>query len=237
MKTAIVAAALLCFAAFGASADALYPAALTFEPGYASGPYFGFPWWNAPKHGDPITIVGRVASVGAPFDGLLPAGVYELTYVFEGFSCAGTDMWDDMVCPRGGIGGTFQNGTLSIHLDTTPDADFTNAATFRDGDLVLFALSSQMHVTDDDPLGGCASSFPNAPDVVADLTFAGGTWFSRVSSHGIGLTGLSQGELDNNVSAGLQALGYIFRVDGTVDIFGPVAIQPTTWGAVKALYR
>ena len=107
MKTAIVAAALLCFAAFGgATADALYPAALTFESGYASGPFLGFPWWTAPDYGDPLTLVGRVAGVGAPLSDLLPAGTYELTYVYEGATCFEWGMWDNIPC-SGGMYGAF----------------------------------------------------------------------------------------------------------------------------------
>jgi hypothetical protein len=82
-----------------------------------------------------------------------------------------------------------------------------------------------------------SSSATGTPDVNAYFTFVGETWFARVSSHGVGLTGKSEGELDKSVPAELQAPGYIFRMDGTVDIFGPVAVTPTTWGRVKALYR
>jgi len=237
MKTAIVAAALLCLTVFGSSADTLYPAALTFEPGYANGPPAGFPWSEPPNYGDPITIVGRVSAVAPPLQDLLPAGAFELTYVLEGFSCTEWGMWDDIPC-TGGLYGLFQNGTLACYLDATPDADFVNPATFRDGDLVLLAACSHLPVTDDDPYENCPM-VPDRPDVRGWLTFVGGAWFSHVSDQGTGFTGMMYGELGRTVPMPilLQALGYIFQIDGTVDVNAPVAVTPATWGRVKALYR
>jgi len=232
MKTLAVAfLALLCAAI--ASSEVLYPNALTFEPGYASGPPPGFPLEDAnPNYGDPLTIVGRVAGVGPPFEGLLPAG-HELTYVFEGASCTQWGVWDDFQCLVGGIYGTFQNGTLAFYLDSSPDADFASPQTFRDGELVLLAQLSSILVLNNDP-----TSCPlPAPDVYASFVFVGGSWFSGVSHQGVVLSAGSEGELDGDVPPDLQALGYTFRVDGSVDIDGPVATSPTTWGRVKALYR
>ncbi len=235
MKTLAVACCVLLFAV-GATGDVLYPAALTFEPGYASGPPAGFPVHDvAPHYGDPLTIVGRVAEVKQPFDDLLPADTYELTFVFEGTTCTQWGMWDDIPC-AGGIFGTFQGGTVAIYLDASPDADFANPQTFHDGDLVLLGSLSIVSVLDSDPYIACPPR-SDEPDVGAFFTFIGGTWFSRVSNDGVGFDAISEGELDDNVSAELRALGYTFRVDGTVDIYGPVATEPVTWGRVKALYR
>ena len=233
MKTAIVAAALLC-AAFDASADVLYPAALTFEPGYASDPPSAFPVVGLPAVGDPLTIVGRVSAASAPFADLLPSGPYELTYAVDGATCVGLGYWDGPCSD--GYDATFHNGVLTFYLDTTPDADFTNPATFRDGEVVLLAQVKPLVLMNDDPYEACPME-PDKPDLHAYLSFIGGTWFARVSHDGTGFVGLDLGEIDDNVPAGLQALGYTFRVDGTVDIFGPVPVMPTTWGRVKALYR
>lgn len=235
MRLVILAAALLGLAApVGVSAGLEYPAALTLEPGFASGPPQGFPWWAIPDLGDPLAIVGRVASVAAPFGGLVPPDA-ELTYDFEGASCTERGNWDDPGGCAGGVYGTFQNGTLAVYLDATPDADFANPATFRDGELVLVAQTSYVYVLDSD--NGSCPWLPNPPDVTAYFMFIGGTWFPRVSHDGAGFRGKSEGELDNNVPADLQSLGYIFRVDGRLDVYGPVAVEPTTWGRVKALYR
>ena len=234
MKTLAVACCVL-LAAAGASADVLYPAALTFEPGYASGPPQGFPFTSAhPDYGDPLTMVGRVAEVRDPFTNLLPPGA-ELTYVFEGSTCAEWGNWDSPPCD-GGIYGMFSSGTVSFYLDTTPDADFTNPSTFRNGEIVLVAETPVVVVLDADPQGVCPM-LPDEPDMTAYLTFVGGTWFSLVSNQGVGFNGKSEGELDGNVPAELRALGYTFRVDGSVDIYGPVAVTSATWGSIKALYR
>jgi hypothetical protein len=234
MKSILAAFLLLTTMPAGARADILYPAALTFEPGYASGPPQGFPWLALPENGSPFTLVGRVATVGAPFEDLLPVGSYEITYVFEGSSCTQAGLWDNIPC-SGGLFATYQGGTVAFYLDATPDADFTNPATFRDGEAVLLAQSSYLYVLDDDP-GACVQ-LPNQSDVNTFFTFTGGTWFSRVSDNGNGLEGASTGELDDNVPTPLAAQGYIFRVDGTVDVYGPVATEATTWGRVKAMYR
>ncbi len=234
MKPILAALFLAALLVPGVSADVLYPNALTFEPGFAAGPPQGFPYWLWPDYGDPLTIVGRVAAVSAPFDDLLPAGPYELTYVYEGAACTQFGNWDNIPC-SGGLFGTFEGGTVSFYLDTTPDAEFLAPDTFRDGELVLLAQSSYVYVADDDP-SGCPM-LPNPPDVVAYFAFIGGSWFDRVSHNGAGFDAGSRGELDYDVSPVLQALGYIFRVDGTVDIDGPVPVEMTTWGRVKALYR
>jgi hypothetical protein len=232
MKTLVVACfVFLCTT--GASGDVLYPAALTFEPGYAVGPLPGFPLSALPSLGT-LTLAGRVARVGRPFDDLLPSGAYELTYVFEGSALFGAGDWDGEC--SGGVFAVFEGGTVSIYLDPTPDADFGNLATFRDGDVVLLALSSHIWVRNNDPQAACPW-LPDEPDISAVMQFVEGLWFDRVSNHGEGFEASSHGELDGNVSQELKALGFVFRADGTVDINGPVPVTPATWGAVKALYR
>lgn len=217
------------------SAEVIYPDALVLEPGYASGPPLGFPGWARPEYGDPLVMVGLVSAVGAPLDGLLPAGAHELTYVFEGSAFYQYGMWDNIPC-SGGEFGAFQGGTVTFYLDATPDADFVNPASFRDGDAVLVAQSTYLFVADDDPQEACPQ-VPDVPDVVASFSFVGGAWFSRVSSNGFGWYGSSASELEFDVPAELAALGYIFRVEGAVDVSAPLAAESTTWGRLKALYR
>ncbi|HEU4365538.1 MAG TPA: hypothetical protein VFT13_08760 [Candidatus Krumholzibacteria bacterium] len=236
MKSIVAALIFLVAVSPDPSAEVLYPAAIVLEPGYASGPPAGFPWMGMyPDYGDPLVVVARVASVGEPFADLLPTGVYELTCVYEGSTCSAFGIWDNIPC-SGGVFGTFHNGTVAFYLDTAPDADFAFPSTFRDGEQVLIAQLFHVHVNDDDPWIACPQ-VPDVPDVTALFSFAGGTWFSRVSSDGVGMQGMSEGELDGDVPAPLPALGYIFRVDGTFDVYGPVAVETTTWGRVKALYR
>ena len=234
MRTILAALLLASLAALPASADILYPAALVFETGYAFGPPNGFPFWAEPDYGDPLIMQGRVAAVGAPFDALLPPGGYELTWVFQGSACTAW-FWGDAQPCSGGLGGFFEGGTLAIYLDTTPDADFLDPYTFRDGMQVLLATTEAIDATDDDPQEVCPM-LPDNSDVTTYLTFVGGTWFPVVSPQGQGLQGMCNGELEPGVPAALQAI-YIFPVDGTVDIYGPVSTRETTWGHVKALYR
>jgi len=235
MKPFLIAVLIVAAVAEDAFADTLYPAAIVLEPGYASGPPEGFPFFLPPDEGDPLVIYARVASCNAPFTDLLPAPPYEITCVFTGSTCTGWGMWDDLPC-AGGIFGWFEGGTLAFYLDTTPDADFTSPQTFLDGELVLLATTALISVLDAEPQQACPPR-ENDPDMVTYLSFLGGTWFPRVSDHGTGLAGNGAGELDDVVPAVLTALGYIFRVDGTFDVYGPVATKQTTWGAVKAMYR
>jgi hypothetical protein len=197
----------------------------------------GFPWGGyRPDYGDPFTIVGTVSAVAAPFTDLLPTGPYEMTLVYDGATCFEVGNWDGPC--SGGEYAAFQGGTLSFYLDTTPDADFASSSTFHDGELVLTAQMSVFYASDDDPNAGCPG-VPDQPDVFASLAFTGGTWFSRVQGRGVGLPGNFEGEINypGNVPAPLQALGYVLRVDGSVDVFAPVATELVTWGHVKSLYR
>lgn len=234
MKIVLLVAAITASASLASADELLFPSALTFEPGFAIGPNAGFPFFGEAEIGVPLTLVGKVAAVAEPFDDLIPPGVHELTYVYSGSTCVRTGIAEDLVCV-GSYFGDFENGTFALYLDVTPDADFSDIATFGDGDLVLIGQPCNTMVANFDPTG-CPQR-PEAPDVVAGFTFIGGSWFGRVSNNGIGFSGFSQGELDDNIPAELKALGYSLRVDGIVDIYAPLAVTPMTWGAVKALYR
>lgn len=227
-------ACLVLVCAAEASADVLYPAALTLNPGFAIGPEPPFPWMTYQALGDPLILAGTVATLGRPFDDRLPPGAHELTYVFEGLTCVEAGNFDGQC--SGGDYAEFQGGTLTIYLDTTPDADFTNLSTFRDGDFVLVAEMSLMHTAIDDPFEGCPW-LPDRPDVWSHFTFVGGLWFEDVSNEGHGFDATCGGELYFDVLPELEAIGYVCAADGIIDIDGPVAVTSVTWGAVKALYR
>lgn len=239
MKTAIAAAFLLLVVPGLAAADVLYDDAITFGPSYAFGPPAGFPWGVPPDQGAPLFIFGMVSHLGAPFTDLLPAGSYEITCVLEGGTCGGYGMWDDLPC-SGGMDAPFYGGTMSIYLDPTPDADFMDFNSFRDGEMVLQAQTQVTSVTDDDPYENCPM-VDDRPDVRTWFLFSGGSWFHRVDSGSGAMSGLGEGEIPghypDNVPPALQAMGYTLRIDGTMDIFGPTAVKPTTWGHVKSLYR
>lgn len=240
MKTAVAAVLMILALSRPTQADVLYSNAITLGPSYAIGPSAGSPWtaW-VNEVGRPLLIVGLVGDVGAPFSDLIPVAPHELTCVFAGATCSSVGQWDDIPCS----GGTFLDytgGTMSIYLDLTPDADFALSSTFHDGELVLQAQLQTTLVTDDDPYENCPM-VDDEPDVRSFFTFSGGSWFYRVVSHGSGLSGICMGELPGHypdlVPEPLRALGYVLRIDGNMDIFGPVATTPSTWGYVKTLYR
>jgi hypothetical protein len=239
MKTAIAAAILLIVLPAIANADVLYDDAITFGPSYAIGPPAGFPWGTPPDPGAPLFIIGLVTEVDAPFSDVMPPGAWEMTYVIQGGIGGAYGMWDDMPC-SGGMFSSFYGGMMSIYLDTTPDADFMNAPTFQDGELVLQAQVQAIDITDDDPYENCPM-VDDRPDVRMYFAFSGGAWLYKVMSGGIGLSAIGDGELPGHypelVPEALRSLGYMLRIDGTMDIFGPVKTRPVTWGHVKAMYR
>ena len=219
----------------GVVADTTYPGALVMGTGYALDTPDGFPGSVYPNLNDPLSMVGRIASVDAPFAGLVPPGNWEITYVLEGASCAGGGIWDNIPC-SGGTFGWYQAGTLTFYLDTTPDADFLMPASFRDGDPILVASVTRVDIWDDDPTGACPF-VEEQPDWSCSFVFTGGTWFDEASSNGTGFEGRTIGEIYGSPSPVLYAIGYRFELDGTIDVIAPVATQQSTWGAVKAMYR
>jgi hypothetical protein len=234
MKTAIAAVLVICLAGV-AHADIFYPDAITFGPSYAVASGAGYPDFFPPL-GSPLLVVGMVTGVTAPFDDLLPSGPYEITWIASGATCNGYGNWDDFNCNRGGTIIDFGGGTISFFLDTTPDADFTNPSTFQDGELILVANTPAMHVSNDDPDGYCVTD--DRPDVYLSFSFVGGSWFNRLAP---GTVSYGRGEIPGSypdmIPEPLRALGYVLRIDGSIDVVGPVAAEPVTWGHVKALYR
>lgn len=234
MKIATLTCIVLVLAAGATHADLEYPSALVFEPGYAIGPPGGFPVQQVlPNLGDPLTFMGLVATVNAPFVDLLPGGIYEITYLLQDATCAiASDQYGPPPCDDHKWAG-FYGGSLSIYLDTTPDADFTNAATFTDGELVLLMENLAVLVMDvDDPGPLCSGNYF---DLFMGFDFTGGSWFSRVDN--VFLESLFAGEIDGQVPPALQALGFTFRGDGHIDIHQNLATKQVTWGQVKSLYR
>ena len=235
MKTAITALLLLCLPTL-ASAE-FFANEMTFGPAYASGPPLGFPWSGTMGLNTPLTLVGVITSVGAPLKDHLPSPPYELTMVIEATSSNVGNF--DGPC-TGGTYWAFYESAIAIYLDTTPDADFANPSTFRDGEMILQADVSPISIKDDDPAESCPMA-EDAPDLFTQMWFTGGTWFPFVSDLGVGYYANAHAEIAGHapdVPPELQALGYVLRVDGGLDLWIPVmATKPTTWGAVKSLYR
>lgn len=224
----LVACSWLATTARPAAAD--YPSALVLGTGYAAGPAQWLPWENLPNLEDSLWIFGTVADVNAPFDDLLPVGPYELTYVFDSYSCVWSTFGQD------GCSVTayafFDFGSLRVYLDLSPDADFANAATFRDGTLMLEATAHPLQLFTEDH---CVTGRRFVQRAV--MRFVGGAWFSHVSQNGDGFVAGNIGEFQGDIPAALTALGYVGQSASVVDIIVPNSVEATTWGRIKAMYR
>lgn len=208
-----------------------FPSALVLGTGYAAGPSQWTPWENLPALDDSLWIFGTVAGVNAPFVDLLPAGNYEITYVFDSYTCTFAAHGGDLICIVAEIA-IFGFGSLHIYLDTSPDADLANAASFRDGELVLEAAAHPLQLFMEE---SCVTGIRYVQR--AAMQFSGGTWFSRVSQNGVGFTAGDLGAFRGDVPAGIAALGYVGQSTSHIDILTPNMVTPTTWGRIKALYH
>ena len=217
--------------AFARPAAADFDSALVLATGYARGPAQWTPWINLPALEDSLWIYGSVYQVNAPFADLVPPGPHEFTYVFDSYYCTWSTHGEDLECITAELA-IFDFGRISIYLDATPDADFASPATFSDGQLVLRAEAHPLQLFMETH---CVSGVRYVQRAV--LTFTGGAWFDRVSKNGQGYLGANQGEFRGDISDGLKALGYIGQSTSVVDILVPNAIEPTTWGRIKAMYR
>ena len=231
MKTVLLLASLLTLCVSVPATAQYYDNILELGTGYAAGPG-GFPIAGIePPLGSLVAIQGMIVDVNGFFEALLPSPPYELTYVFTGATCVtSSPAWPE--CPAGSWG-LFTGGTLLVYLDTTPDADFTNSGTFTDGELVLAANQVEHRITDSDGGGICGNSY----DWTSQFFFQDGTWYSQIVDPTMMRANLGA-EIDADVPAALAGLGFTFHVQaGAIDMDHLVAVESTTWGRVKALYR
>ena len=229
MLVHVVIVVLLAALAVPAAAD--YESALVLGTGYAIGPPTWTPWENLPNLEDSLWIYGAVAQANAPFTDLLPAGPYELTYVFDSYACSWSTLAEDQMCIVAHLA-FFDLGKLRVFLDTTPDADLANPATFRDGQQVLIANAFPLQLFKEDH---CSNGIRYVQQ--AFMRFTGGAWFSRVSRQGVGFVGHNEGQFWGDIPPGIEALGYIGQSESVVDVVVPNAVESTTWGRIKAMYR
>ncbi len=219
------------FLAWTRPACADYASALVFDTGYATGPAQWTPWENLPNLDDSLWIFGTVAQVNEPFVDLVPPGPHELTYVFGTYACVWATHGGDLDCTVSELA-FFDLGSIRVYLDDSPDADLANPATFRDGQLVLVATAFPLQLFMEN---SCVTGIRYVQRAI--LQFVGGAWFPRVSRNGVGFAGGNLGEFRGDVPAGVAALGYVGQSRSVVDIVVPTAVETTTWGRIKALYR
>ncbi len=125
----------------------------------------------------------------------------------------------------------YTGGQIEIHEDctnnppfdygSTPPPNPTSPSTFIDGDLILHGTLSNFCVTIDINTG--IGSF------TCDATFDGGSQLDSLPD-AAAVTMSTSFNRDH-------APGYQHYTCGEVDVMVPTPALPTTWGAVKALYR
>jgi len=180
--------------------------------------------------GDGLQIVGVVVDFNEPFDDLDPNGANEYTYVISGLTAVSTT-----ITPAGSFtfyDTDYTSGSFAIYEDATPDADFSNLATFSDGTLIIEGDFDDFAThTENNPFtGDCAG------DQNGGFQFTGGTLFNRVSDSGTGFVGVSQGSFgicDENVPDPQEGQGYFGFSNAHVNTNPPTPVEIMTWGQVK----
>jgi hypothetical protein len=167
-----------------AAAGETFYSAIVLGTGYVGGPGGWDPETGVwPDPAVAMWIVGPVSEFRAPFDPILPGdGLFEVTYSFDGLAYDFGAWVEDFQCTAYALL-VYNGGTFRVYLDDTPDADFNNPATFRDGVLLLEATSSVAI-----GLATLVNLCPwdNLSTHDARFQFTGGTWFDRASDSGTG---------------------------------------------------
>lgn len=179
-----------------------------------------------PEVGEPLRLVGQIAAFDSPVD---PTGHVsknaEFTYVFEGFLCTTSGVWDgDPSNASNWYAQYTSGGVLKIYGDESPDMDVLNPASFTDGVLLLEARFSTL------VLGGSPSQY-------GSLQFTGGALFDQVSARGVGRNGSYTGTFSFFPPPPVEDLGYGGVATGaSLWLLAPTPVEERSWGSVKALY-
>ncbi|HYM80351.1 MAG TPA: hypothetical protein VEY91_02945 [Candidatus Limnocylindria bacterium] len=198
--------------------------------------------------GSQLTVVGKITLFCQPFQDLdAQDPSKEYTLVFAGLVSNGTVTTPYFVTGTKYVT-SYSGGSFIIYEDTTPDAPTLatlapnppNAqvpARFADGTVILSGTLSNFVTTVRELPGGPPNQYTHEFD--ADFQFTGppaGTYFVRVQ--GTGLGNLFGTWCPNGSGNGLCILpaGYSAQPNGE---FGnpPTAVQSSTWGTIKQLYR
>lgn len=198
----------------------------------------GFSWetptnpaTNISTAGNALHIVALVSVFCSPFADLDPNDPNtEYTIVFSGLTSGGTAYvpgFTKIWTTQYGDGffdiyaGSPRNAPSYLSM---PPPGGTVPANYQDGTLILTGtlanFRTQIIQSGNNPANGTFR---------ADYTFTGGTLYSRVAGTGLGLLhGLW------NLSG--APTGYSAHPDGVFDN-PPTAVRPSTWGAIKQLYK
>lgn len=127
------------------------------------------------------------------------------------------------------------NGSVAIYEDSTPDADYANAATFTDGTLLLTGQVNNMI--------GTRVNITGLPwSVSGEITLLGGAGFGGLigcAAEGLSLSMndyIAWQQPNGNPLPGIPA-GYKEQYDAEWKCLDTTEVDPRTWGGVKGLYR
>jgi hypothetical protein len=187
--------------------------------------------------GAELHIVGLVSGFGPPLDFLnanIPAREYTLyahSLISMGTTSLGPPSTTFYTTPYAG-------GVIEIYEDLTPDASFDanppNAgvpADFTDGVLILSGVFMSLYTETNN------FTMFNIGHSEGNILWTGGLYLPLMRPKGSDepCPGLYTGVLTWRPD--VLEPGYLFRHDGKIDFNCPVPARPTTWGAVKSLYR
>jgi hypothetical protein len=213
-----------------AQATAPVDSALTFHPTYVRASLDLFQ--ETPSDTDSVTVlvVGMVTGGRFPIEGL-PTGQpgVEVTFVISDLSYVTWGFRYPKVCQSPDFSYQFEDGWFRVYADDSPDADLADPASFQDGELLLEGTMRSYDT-------GLVSSYGCTVHNDGWVTFTGGSLFSSVSKDGVGYEALFIHRQDQTTDP-VRSLGYQWYGDGRLTLSIPVAVRPTTWGRLKALYR
>ncbi len=190
---------------------------------------------NLPAGGE-FKMVGVISGFDAPLGDLNALDpTREYTFYVYGLISGGT-------VPTGPPATTFyetnySGGVIAVYEDLSPESSFDpnppNAGVpgdFIDGTLILSGTFSRFVVQSNN-----FTAF-KVGNIEGDITWSGGTMLDRFRRIGGAICpGLFTGGSTWNTS--VVPAGYLFRHDGKIDLQCPTAIEGSTWGRIKSLYR
>jgi hypothetical protein len=181
--------------------------------------------------GDELVIIGFVEAFNEPFDDLDPNdATKEYTFVYSGLISGGT-----VAVPLGPFTQwttDYTGGTIRVYCDPAMDADYSNPASFANGDMILEGTFSSFSVETDntDGLLGCSGN------VGGSVLFTGGSLSGRLDGacEGAIVGQFSVCSVTYNPPAGFVGFG---SGQTKLDANCPTPVENKTWGAIKSLYQ
>jgi hypothetical protein len=172
--------------------------------------------------GDELQAVGVVNEITAPL--YWDPSLHSFTFYIHGLSSLGETVFGTIHVV------SYTGGQFTIYRDDLPDnSDYginppnaTSPSTFTDGDAIyLDGVFTDFTLTFNESTA--SGSFTGT------LNFTGGIVYPHLTD--------PDGWSFGSDIAGLSPQGYDLELNGDVYANGPIAIEPQSWGGMKALYR